>query len=699
MVLKVNYDSLDAMCDNLTQQVSCWSDNLEKISTACQTVIDSSNMTGLGADAIREYMTNVHRLLQGLIGELLALHASNCLLYFDDYQYSVDSALHTNIDTNELGRLEEELRATKNKTIEIDAEVAAQLSLIKDIFPINYRNATDVVASHQAAIDHLTNLDESVRDLEARHTAADFTATGELIASLTAFIQEYLNQPRGSQATFSLADLANSSVFAALYAAHLSVSGELEAKDSMVQIAIQHQNERDEQLYIERQEETKAYRWGLAIGCAILSVALIAVSGGTATPLVVGAVSGVVGAVGAAGNNILDQYVEKGTLDDLSWAEVGKEAVIGGVVGFATGYVSAGISGAITDSVSKTVVGKALLGSPNQAVRIGTGAAIGGVSEVAGGMASRGVETIITTGDLGEAWENATDGKSILVDAALGAASGGYGEYKKDYADYTDWNNTSNTNEEIEYMKQMEADGEFQFDDEYFGPAEIDPDATGPADPSRRLATEKTGTIIGDRESGTFDFIPDDEAARQTMQQYGQETIHYKDNFVEMDPYTKHQTDWGEVDCQVEVGYMSDNRSHNYAQADEALAKKISAETGVEVTKADVINYRESNKLTWHEVQDRETMQLVPREIHESARHRGGVSQAKYEMAWGDVSIDDGGGITLPRADAKWDMGDALIDGTGEAVKGFSKIVTPKYIKNPMDVDDILGRLRVLAVG
>lgn len=34
-------------------------------------------------------------------------------------------------------------------------------------------------------------------------------------------------------------------------------------------------------------------------------------------------------------------------------------------------------------------------------------------------------------------------------------------------------------------------------------------------------------------------------------------------------------------------------------------------------------------------------MQLVPTKIHDSARHSGGVAQAKYEMAWGNVAIDD----------------------------------------------------------
>lgn len=56
-----------------------------------------------------------------------------------------------------------------------------------------------------------------------------------------------------------------------------------------------------------------------------------------------------------------------------------------------------------------------------------------------------------------------------------------------------------------------------------------------------------------------------------------------------------------------------------------------------------IVGYTNSSGIhrSWHEVEDRATMQLVPTKIHDSARHSGGVAQAKYEMAWGNVAIDD----------------------------------------------------------
>lgn len=170
--------------------------------------------------------------------------------------------------------------------------------------------------------------------------------------------------------------------------------------------------------------------------------------------------------------------------------------------------------------------------------------------------------------------------------------------------------------------------------------------AEAPKDPRSHLPTGEKGTIIGDRESGTFEYIPDDEKAQATMAKYGQETVHYNDGNVDFKPYATQETQWGTVECEVEIGHMNSDRNNtadvegNYSQADAALAEKITQETGETVTKEDVQTYREENGLTWHEVEDAKTMQLIPTEINKHCPHRGGVSEAKYRQSWGDVSKD-----------------------------------------------------------
>ena len=178
------------------------------------------------------------------------------------------------------------------------------------------------------------------------------------------------------------------------------------------------------------------------------------------------------------------------------------------------------------------------------------------------------------------------------------------------------------------------------------------------------LPTEKTGSFSGER--GNSDFTPKDAAAKAKLQEFGADHVSYKNGYPDFSPFTKIQDEKiGKVDGQVEIGHMTTHRqnptsefgrrtdSHdptaelgNFSQADNELAKKLNAENGTNLTGKDIAEMRERNQLTWHEVEDGKTMQLVPTEIHDACRHSGGVSvekdlQRMVENA-DDVDFDTG---------------------------------------------------------
>ena len=66
---------------------------------------------------------------------------------------------------------------------------------------------------------------------------------------------------------------------------------------------------------------------------------------------------------------------------------------------------------------------------------------------------------------------------------------------------------------------------------------------------------------------------------------------------------------------------MSTDRRINFKKADELLAKKLGVST------KDVVKMRKINKLTWHELNDMESMQLVPTIINSKFGYLGGVSE------------------------------------------------------------------------
>lgn len=216
-------------------------------------------------------------------------------------------------------------------------------------------------------------------------------------------------------------------------------------------------------------------------------------------------------------------------------------------------------------------------------------------------------------------------------------------------ADETDWLRTSLRRSEEEQLRDMEKNGELNVIPE-------DSDLEDPEHTKLHLPSEKTGEFFGER--GNSDFLPDSDAARDKISQYGRDTVEYKNGYPDFAPFTTHDSEWGKINGQVEIGHMTDQRENptwdygrrpssaghdpnydlgNFAQADNEIADQLRSNYP-DVTGDDIAAYRNANHLIWHECADGKTMQLVPEEIHNACRHSGGVSEMKYRMAWGDVA-------------------------------------------------------------
>lgn len=77
-----------------------------------------------------------------------------------------------------------------------------------------------------------------------------------------------------------------------------------------------------------------------------------------------------------------------------------------------------------------------------------------------------------------------------------------------------------------------------------------------------------------------------------------------------------------------------------YSQANNKLAQmlngspdlakdfQITPKNGKTFTGTDIKNYMKENKLTWHELNDLTTVQIVPTKINSTFGHLGGISEA-----------------------------------------------------------------------
>lgn len=127
---------------------------------------------------------------------------------------------------------------------------------------------------------------------------------------------------------------------------------------------------------------------------------------------------------------------------------------------------------------------------------------------------------------------------------------------------------------------------------------------------------EKTGRWSGER--GESEFTLDKPIKLEDGTTIPKVT--YKNGVPDFSPYQK---------AQVKINNMTDSRHNNFKQANEALAKywsKIKYD-GKEWTARSVEKYRKANHLTWHEMSNMDSMQLVPYEVNARFTHCGGVSE------------------------------------------------------------------------
>lgn len=430
MGYKVEYGALDSWCGAIGGQASDWQEKLEALATAMQTLVQSKDMSGQGADNLKEYIRCTHlNLINQLMG-LVAVHAQGALLYKTDYQKNIDTGLHVLILEDELDEVKTDIANTRLTATSIGDNLFYTMNGIKDIFNLKFTDVSAVVSAHQAAEKVAEDLHQKIKDLEKKHANEDFVESKQLISALTSVIAELQDQKRSFRTDFTI-DKLDTPAWSALVTASVGIEKSIEKQAAMLDEAIQNEKDRAA-AFLEEEEAKEDRQWAkwLAVGIAAAgSVVLIVVTAGGATPLVCAGVGAATGLATAASSGLADQYVETGSLDDMDWSDFGKKCVIGTATGFVSGYAGALSMG--------TAIKQPIQAGLQSA---GTAAA----KSLAGGV-------IDTAWDVGEAWvynkpgdeiksvllENlAENGKDLVVDTAEGFA-GGYvgGHFKVDAGD------------------------------------------------------------------------------------------------------------------------------------------------------------------------------------------------------------------------------------------------------------------------
>ena len=432
MALIVDYNELEALGKSINTSANDWFGSLESISNAIQTLSGSSNIQGQAADNVKSYLNTVHSSIIAAFGSIMSAHAQNYLLYKREYQSDIDSALHARILQDEILRIQENVQKNKDSTQDVDITIKNAIADISDIIHLGFPGSGVVEGIEEDIIKDITELDNNIVAVENRHYRSDFTETTQLLDALEQLLHQQLGTQRHYKSNFSIDSLGSNKAFLDFAGALSTLAQVQEGKSDAVERAYAEEEQWQERLYEERQREAETINWLVTGLCIVGSVVAIVATGGAATPLVVATISGISGAVSAGTQSLTSQYVETGDWGDTNWAEVGKDAFIGGLAGFATGYIGTAGSQAITSSLSKVQPVSQLLNSSSTATRVVSNFVVGAGTESLTGMGSRFAGTLISSnGDVEVAWNSATDVKSLLIDAGIGGSSGVARGFKK----------------------------------------------------------------------------------------------------------------------------------------------------------------------------------------------------------------------------------------------------------------------------
>jgi hypothetical protein len=184
------------MYNQVNSQAETWGTELNAAKTAIERLINTSNMSGVGADAVRDYLTNVHgNMVQALIS-LVELHRTNFVLYKTDYQQTIDTGFDSVIDEEELEGIMQSLQTMKNAAVDVDDAVRTILRQVNDIFSAPFHSVTDAADVINQANSFCSSLSQKIWTLENRHNQAAFSGTETTINLLTGMINAYLTKSR-----------------------------------------------------------------------------------------------------------------------------------------------------------------------------------------------------------------------------------------------------------------------------------------------------------------------------------------------------------------------------------------------------------------------------------------------------------------------------------------------------------------------
>lgn len=420
---KVYYDDIWAV-ESKTSSLCCdWVKQLSSLYKDIESLSQSQAIKGAGAESIKNYLSEVHPVIVSFLNTICQTYMARVLLYYNGYTTQVDSGdRYTTIVRHEIcdwGKIPDELRKLERRVTDASNNANRVARDIANLVSLPRPNQDALLDSLSSSRKKAMSLDEKVLNYEQAH-ANDFSEIDSIIDELNKLINSQLSNKRNPLASYKSGSIAKMCDLQKLVVNGSECSvivTDFENSEDYEEVVANAFN-RDVIIHEEEKESREWVRW-VAIGVSVVaSVALVVVTAGAASPLVCAGVGAAGGILSAAADNFADNYVETGSLtEDMDWADLAKDCVIGGVTGAISGYAS---SAKVVKSVV-TPAEKLLFNTKVSAIQSGLKAGIDTVWDVGEAVFSGKTNKEILSVLGQEVFDN---GEEFLKDTFAGFAKG-----------------------------------------------------------------------------------------------------------------------------------------------------------------------------------------------------------------------------------------------------------------------------------
>ena len=284
MSYHVKFNDITSMHSQTNQTIQQWGLALDALQKSIALLANQSELQGKAMTSAKSYMTEVHGTFIQTLTLLMNEYITSFLLYKDGY-YQIDTHNHAALPEDVYKGLHSDLGKSKQRFEQQLEQLTTAKLRVAGL--VNYQGTshTKTKFTYEKLMKDIKHLDESITQYEEMHVRQDLQAFKELLAATKSLLAEHSSRDRsmGSYQSGAFGKLPSVQRFMVAYE---QVTAQLNDRMGIIQAALERDQVRMEALHAE--ERTKQGLMNLVFGVLtfVAGVSALAMSGGTALPIV-----------------------------------------------------------------------------------------------------------------------------------------------------------------------------------------------------------------------------------------------------------------------------------------------------------------------------------------------------------------------------------------------------------------------------